>query len=160
MTRTAKFEMTGGKEIQKVLKEMPVRLQRKALVHAFRQGANLVKDSAKNKAPSPNFARSITVARGSGRTRPTKNTVVFIALKKPYSRLAHLFEFGTVERHHLSGKSTGRIIAQPFLRPAFDEKSAAATKKIAEVLKENIYLIVKQLTRGQKVSLAKKNRVL
>lgn len=160
MTRSANFTLTGGKEIQKVLKEMPVRMQRRALVHAFRQGANLVKGAAKNKAPNENFAKAITVARGSGRTRPTKNTVVFLALKKPYSRLAHLFEFGTVERFQKSGRATGRIIAQPFLRPALDEKGQQATETIARVLKENIYLIIKQLTRGQKVSLAKKNRVL
>jgi len=153
------FTITGGPEIERVLREMPRRLQRKALVNAFRAGANIVKKDAQSRAPHPTLRKAITVARGTTRNRPNKNTIMMIALRKPASSLAHLFEFGTQERRQRNGRFTGRMTAQPFLRPAMDAGSPAATQAIARVLKENIMIIARQLTRGQKISLAKKNRI-
>lgn len=159
------FRITGGKEIQRVLEEMPRQLQRKALVHAFTEGAKLVRDGAKAQAVSlpPGFAKALTVQRPNARYRRRRaggrETVVVVALKRgKYSRLAHLFEFGTAERHQKSGRYTGRITAQPFLRPALDSQGAAAIARIARVLAENIEIIARQLRSGQKISLAKKNR--
>jgi len=156
----AEFTITGGKEIQAVLQEMPVKFRRKALVHAFRQGAKIVLQDAKRRAPNDTIKTALTIARGNRRTRPTKDTVLMIALKRPASRLAHLFEFGTRERFKKSGSPSGRMIAHPFMRPALDANAQQAISVIARITKENITLIAKQLTAGQKVSLAKKNRVL
>lgn len=155
----ANFQITGGPEIVKVLNAMPRQLQRKALVNAFRAGANIVRDEAKRKAPNNTLRRAITVARGNRRNRPSRNTVVMLALRKPASSLAHLFEFGTQDRRQTTtGRFTGRMTATPFLRPALDTKAQAATNKIAQILKENLMIIARQLSSGSKISLAKKNR--
>lgn len=160
------FKIEGAREIQRVLEEMPRRLQRQALVHAFREGANIVRDEAKVKAATlpDGFAQALIVARPTAKQRRRRGqheTVVVIAFKKgKFSRLAHLFEFGTAERFQKSGRFTGRITAQPFLRPALDTRATAATRKIAETLRDNIEIIARQLRSGQKISLAKKNRNL
>ena len=154
--------MSGGRNIERVLEAIPRRYQRKALVHAFRSGAKIVQKESQRLATQKidiTFAKSITVSRPSGRNRPSKNTIVTITLKKPSSRLAHLFEFGTAQRFQKSGRFTGRITARPFLRPALDAKGDEAIREIARLTKENIEITVRQLSRGRKVSLAKKNRV-
>ena len=52
----------------------------------------------------------------------------------PYEPVAHLLEFGTVERFHKSGKSVGLITPRPFVRPAWDRNKSAMPKEIARLL--------------------------
>lgn len=58
--------------------------------------------------------RSIGTKKGRRRPSPT----VTVGAKAPH---AHLVEFGTAERHHKSGKSTGIMPKRPFIRPAYDK---------------------------------------
>jgi len=160
MPRETQFKITGGPEIQKALKELPKKLQRRALVHAFRTGAKIVKDDAALRAlkVSPDFASSLVVARPNKKRRANNEVVVVIAHKRSHSRLAHIFEFGTANRYQKNGRFTGRIIATPYLRPALDARSNEAIQSIASILKENVEIIARQLSAGQKVSLRRSKR--
>lgn len=43
---------------------------------------------------------------------------------------AHFIEFGTGERSHESGKSVGSVMADPFLRPAWDMNTAGMLARL------------------------------
>lgn len=165
MTRTSDFSIRGGKEISEVLAALPKEYRRRALVHSFRAGAKVIEREAKLIAArdiSVNFADAITVARPNNRqriSRGQRDTIVVLGFKVgKYSKLAHIFEFGTVERFKKTGSFTGAINATPFFRPALDSKGGAAIQVISKITEENLKIIIRQLARGKKVSLAKKNR--
>lgn len=162
------FKITGGREIAQLLREMPRQYARKGLVESFRAGAKIVADEARLQAGAKiteAFASDIVVARpnaGQRNTRGQGDVVVVVGFRtaRRRSRLAHIFEFGTADRYGKDGHFTGRIIARPFFRPAIDAKGAEAIGVIAKRTAENLEIIATQLARRQKVSLAKKNRVL
>lgn len=60
---------------------------------------------------------------------------------------AHLVEFGTVERFHESGKSTGSMPAQPFIRPAFDNTKDKMLGTIKSELTDEIERTAKRHAR-------------
>lgn len=169
MVNKTNFTITGGKEIARVLQEMPRQYQRRALVQAFTAGAKVVAEEVKNQGRSKGvpvgLIDDLVVFRPTARqryNRGQKYTVTAIGFKTENrrSRLAHLFEFGTADRYGQDGHFTGRITATPFLRPGLDASAAASSEIIAKMSAENIEIIIRQLTSGQKVSLAKKNRIL
>jgi len=43
---------------------------------------------------------------------------------------AHLIEFGTAPRYHASGKYVGAVMADPFMRPAWDMHSGDMLKRL------------------------------
>lgn len=169
------YTLTGAQDIERLLLQLPVQYQKRALQNAFRAGAKIVMEEAKSQAQrkgigSGGFVDSITLARPSRGQGLGKDSVIVIALKKTHSKLAHIFEFGTAPRFRNSGRSrrgkkgdhaggfTGQITPTPFLRPALDIKGAEAIAMIAKVTRENIETIVRQLARGDKVSLRRKRR--
>ncbi len=173
MANLTNFSVEGAEDIQKVLLQLPIQYQKRGLANAFRAGAQIVADEAKAQAKSKNigdgkFAESIIVAAPTRRQRLGRDSVVVVALRKPLSRLAHIFEYGTAPRHRNSKNSrrgkkgdggggyTGQISARPFLRPALDAKAREAIEVIAKKTRENIETITAQLARGAKVSLRRK----
>jgi hypothetical protein len=148
-----KFNIEGGKEIEAALKRLPVEYQKKALYNAFRAGALKVAKEAARKAPTPELGEALTVRKPTRRQRTTPGTVAVVALRRPVSRLAHLFEFGSAPRKQKDGHETGQHPARPFLRPALDLMGPEAIRAIAEITKENIAEIALRLSKGQKVRL-------
>lgn len=73
-------------------------------------------------------------ARRSGESAGTR-IFLLIGSTAPHS---HLVEFGTVERFHKSGKSTGTMPMQPFIRPAFDAKKGVVVAAIKRELTDEI----------------------
>lgn len=83
----------------------------------------------------PRKGFKVRVTRSAGRrlegVRDTKKGTKRIALRRARgvkegdvveaTRVAHLVEQGTKERRHKSGKSTGRMPASPFMKPAFEQ---------------------------------------
>lgn len=117
------MKITGLSDVLSALNEMPVKIQ-KNVVGAGTQGvATLVVKKARTNAfrhggGLASHAKDIVV-----RKTPGKNERL-VGFKKGISRLAHLFEFGTAERvQETTGRRTGRIPMQPFLRPAVEQTS-------------------------------------
>lgn len=84
-----------------------------------------------------------TARRGAGESFAE----VFIG---PDNRPQAIFaEFGTAERFHKSGKSVGQALAQPFLRPAWDETRGAIPGAIAREIWPEIQRTVARRARRQ-----------
>ena len=65
----------------------------------------------------------------------------------PTDPVAPLVEFGTGDRKHKSGKSTGVMPAEPFVRPAFDNNVDRAIETIKAGLTEEIRKATARIAR-------------
>ncbi|SPJ27626.1 hypothetical protein [Falsiruegeria mediterranea] len=66
---------------------------------------------------------------------------------------AHLIEFGTGPRYHKSGKFTGAVMADPFMRPAWDKNRARMLKILrAEVWSEIEKTLARAARRAAKAA--------
>lgn len=55
-----------------------------------------------------------------------------------FPAIAAWFEFGTAERFHKSGKSVGRITAQPYFFPAFRSNKTRIKGRLTRALKKGL----------------------
>lgn len=142
----------GGRELDAMLQQLPVKIERNILRAAMRAGANEFKKAARDGVPVADG-----VLRASIRvTTRTKKGTVYASLKAGGRRAPHWHwvEFGTAAHkikakrdHALSfGGTTVREVdhpgarAQPFMRPAFDSAAAAAIAAAAAKIRERLTL--------------------
>lgn len=140
--------LEGMKELNKALKQLPDKLQERAIKNAMADGARAIRDEAKRRAPvdDGDLRDSIVVSRTvqvKGRRQSVKGGVV-IGIKGAPRFYAHIAEFGT-----------SRQTAQPFLRPAFDAKQEEALKRIGPKLGKEIE---KQARKLNEMSGAKRRK--
>lgn len=124
-----KMELTGARELEAALRELPKRIGKAAIRRALKKVAQPIEADAKQRAAQIKHGlgeRGVSISTRVSRRqkrgrRVDKNTVhLFIGAHSARRGLAHIIEFGTGPRHHKSGKSTGRMPAQPFMRPAWE----------------------------------------
>ncbi|MTD98791.1 HK97 gp10 family phage protein [Paracoccus sp. YIM 132242] len=73
-----------------------------------------------------------------GATRTTHELQAVVTVGNPDVRTAHLVEFGTDERHHQDGASTGTMPATPFLLPAWRLNRARVQRRINSAVNKAI----------------------
>ena len=121
-----KVTIDGLAEIERKLKLLPQRIGMNAMRRALRKGANVIRDAARQNAKriddqstSEQIVKNITV-QGGGRKREKREGGPMIRVgvlggARDMSKYWRLLEFGT-----------SRSRAQPFMRPAMDDKAQAA----------------------------------
>lgn len=126
--------ITGDKELIRTFDKLPLTLQKKALRPAMRQGAKIVLADARSNLASFQvggtgaLSESLRVAAVK-RSRTKFGSKVALRNEVTAAKFYGLFvEFGLTKtkppRRHKSGKSTGDMPAQPFMRPAlYDNES-------------------------------------
>jgi HK97 gp10 family phage protein len=144
------FDIKGGAELDKLLQELPVKLERNILRGALRAGAVPIRDAAKAGVPVKSGALRDSIRISTG-ARGGKVTARIIAgnLKAFY---AHLVEFGTAphEERPQNGRSLffaglARTVVhhpgaspKPFMTPALDTRAAEAVNTSAEYLRARL----------------------
>jgi HK97 gp10 family phage protein len=120
-----KSQILGAAALDKVLGQLPRRIEEQTVLKALREGAKPIVKDAKKRVPvrSGKLKKAITVRKGSRRRTAKGGGQLVIGFKKPESRRAHLTEFGT-----------SRQPAQPFMRPAIDAQGQAAIDAIGKRL--------------------------
>lgn len=120
-------DVKGIREIQALFDGAPARIQK----NAASSGTQAVATGIAKKAT--NFA----LWHGGGLARLAAKKVIIVrkvagkitrqvGWKKPWSRIAHLFEFGTAERvQKKTGRRTGRMAPKPHLRSAVADMTVA-----------------------------------
>lgn len=127
-------EILGLKELDQALQQMAWPAARRALRKGMRQGANVVRDEVRAKAPvkTGNLRRKI-------RTRERREDAdgLRFAIEIPRSAFYGRFiEFGT-----------SRIAAKPFMRPAAEAKTEAAVSAMRNALSEAIAIEMRRTRR-------------
>lgn len=121
------IKVEGGAQMIRTLTDLSDRVSRKVQRKAVRAGATIMRKHVRGIAGAHkvtgNFRKSIKTSvatdKSSNRVTATTHSV---------DHKAHLIEFGTVERFHKSGKSTGAMPAFGIFRRAF---SATVRQQIA-----------------------------
>lgn len=157
--KRAEFELTGFKELEQLLKELPQEIQVKTVRKSFRDGAKEVQRAAQQNCPvlknpekhpkrtAGDLKASIKVGIPKKSVRMRTENVMRVFSRHP---LAHLVEFGsyiTGVRHHKSGKSVGRMPAFGIMRKAVDEKGRAAIEHVGRSMAYGIEKVAAQLAR-------------
>lgn len=126
--------ITGDEEMIRTFDKLPLTLQKKALRPAMKLGAKIVLADARSNLASfqvggtGELSNSLRVAAVK-RSRVKFGSKVALRNELTVAKFYGLFvEFGLTKtnppRRHKSGKSTGDMPAQPFMRPAlYDNKS-------------------------------------
>jgi HK97 gp10 family phage protein len=153
---TVTVQLTGLKELEEELIALGKDVGTKVLVAGTRDMANIIRDSAKAKAPIGNvfiagkkssgkdwikrnpgtLRKSIRVRRERDPGDASVKMQVYIGNRAYYGTWV---EFGR----------TG-MAAKPFLRPALDQDGERALQSFAQLLKKRIYNPKTRLRRGRK----------
>ncbi|WP_288016445.1 hypothetical protein [Microcystis phage Mae-JY04] len=140
-------KVLGIKELQQALSHIPAKMQQNVLRSGNRALANEFVKSIKNNPNLPATVRKAIRLEADPAKRLTKGYIV--GLRKPFSRLGHLIEFGTAERtQRTTGRATGRMPATPWLRPVLDELGGDRASQIwAKAASRNFELQMRKLAR-------------
>lgn len=130
------IKLTGAAELNKVIKQLPVELQKKVYMQALRKGANIVRDAAKERAPyGTDFEKRSYVKRkrnGSATTRFVKlrDEVRITVTTKTDISFALAVHVGSAYWGMFQEYGTSNMAARPWLRPAFDATADNALNTI------------------------------
>lgn len=142
------LQLIGDAELENRLREFPETVQRRIVRAALNAGMRVMAKgfrAAAPKGPTGNLRKSIgqriVNRRGMITTAKVGIDVGKLTLKKAASKLVsasaahgHLVTLGTKQRRvRKTGKSVGRMTANPFIRRAYDANKSAAQDKIKEV---------------------------
>lgn len=161
--RSFRMQLHGAKELEAALRQLPKRIGKGAIRRALKKAAQPIADDAKSRVPvgrnresgehlQENIAVSTKLSkrqRRRSRARGHDPNRVDVYIGAEPSRHAHLVEFGTGPRRTKSGKSTGVMPAQPFMRPAWDAGKHRALRQFERDLWKEIEKSARNLARRQ-----------
>lgn len=147
-----KIRVTGVKEIDDVLKGLPLQVNHKVLQQAHTSAAKVLVDTAKLTAPEG----------------PTGNTVDSIGVfKYPFAKAselglidagprrgrykgnaAHLTEYGTKPRYNKSGAHRGFVKAQHWMEQSWDRTKDNVTNNINKFLGASLLRFMKRTIKN------------
>ena len=141
---TAEFKLEGFKELDRLLKKLPDEIAAKVLSKAFRAGAVVMRNAARDAAPvAPTVTvrknkiirpgtlrKSVRVSRPKKRIRATTDIIVTVKAGGRKAPHAWLVEHGSAPRVQENGRSTGSMPANPFMRRALDANARASIDRI------------------------------
>lgn len=171
----ADFQISGLKELQKALQELPARIERNVMAGAVAAGTRVVLAETKAKAPDQKIKTRLTSKQKKGRPGEIIREI-YIKEKEPFDTFyAKFFEFGTASYYTGKGRTVGgpyqipkkrgyfvvngKIIKgaiqhpgvkpQPFLRPALDLKAEEAVRTMAAYIKLRLPMETGEAAKGR-----------
>ena len=149
MAKNLTIRVEGVMDVERNLRKLPSRVQKRAIQRALRRGAKVVLVDAKRRVPV-----DTGLLRNSLRLRPQRGDaletgLVLFADQKRGGFHAHLIEFGTKPHRLKGGGMHPGTSPQPFMRPAFDSKKRKSVDIIAKAIGVEIEREAKKLNRTQ-----------
>lgn len=155
--RPAKMVLHGAKEMEAALRDLPNRIGKAAVRRGMVKALEpIAKDaSARLGAISPRLAKGVSARptlskrQRRGSSKSAKGLIeAYVGAHAARWGLLHLIEFGTGPRAQkkttpakkggrggsAAGRSTGRMAARPFLRPAWEAGKQALLDELGDVL--------------------------
>lgn len=147
------FNLQGAKEVEEILKDLPLAVQAKILRAINKQAANIVKKELQNRAPADGDDTVFNAIKVKNDKEDDTGVLVGINAKKG-GYVQRFQEYGTKKREKKSGADTGAISQpKPFVKSTMDDKVPEVIKFVSENYAE---LVEKQLKREVK-KINKKN---
>lgn len=160
--RTFRMDLHGAKALEAALRQLPKRIGKGAIRRALKKAVQPIADDAQSRAPvgrdregGEHLRDKIAVGtklskrQRRSRARGSDPNRVDVYVGAQPARHAHLVEFGSGPRRTKSGKSTGVMPAQPFMRPAWDSGKRRALRQFEKLLWREIEKSARNLARRQ-----------
>ncbi len=159
------FELTGVKELTRLLDQLPTVSMRKTVVrNALKKAGQPIVMAAKASVPvedgylrdSLQVSTKLKESQKPKGRRDRTTVTVYVGSSAPH---AHLVEFGTVERklktprvakikgHYAVITTTGFVSPNPFMRKAWDAMKTTALKIFAQEMKVELYKSARRLAK-------------
>ena len=146
------IRVTGVREIDQVLKGLPLKVEHKILQSAYTEAVKPTINAAYFAAPllTGKTAESIGVVKTPiKRANAVGEITAGPRRKGKYrGRLAHLFEYGTKRRETKAGANRGSIRKQPFMEPAWEKTKNKVIDSIAGNIGKKLYQFMKQTIKN------------
>ena len=140
MAVTTRSQVVGFKELEQVLKELPVRLAERELVNATRAGANVIRKEAQARAP-----RGGVPSQMSEKFGPLHKKIRAVRVKKTPLSVEFAIDSGSAFYGSFLEFGTKNIRARPWLTPAYDVAKDAAIQKLGDRLAKGIVKVAAEL---------------
>lgn len=150
----ATIRITGAREMEAVLRQLPAAIAKQALTKALRHAAQPVLDEARALAPvgqeSKGRVRLRHTKRGKitishyGKLKPSLRIATVPASQTPHSATV-VVTVGKAFWGMFVEFGTRFMAARPFLRPAFESKKMDALNRLGKALGEEIEKATKKL---------------
>lgn len=151
------IHIKGGAELQKILSQLPVSIEKNVMRGAVSAGARVIRDKAKQNAPldDGDLKKSIRASsryEGNGRITGKVKAGGRRTSKRRAVWYASMIEFG-VAAHKIFAKAGGVLnfngitatsvqhtgfTARPFMRPAFDSESKHAVQAAGNYIRKRL----------------------
>lgn len=161
-----KIKIEGLREIQRAMRDLPQRVERRLLEKSLIAGAVLVRDEARRLAPIlqiPDPRRRAGTLRRAirvGRVRPEQYTATVWVRMRALTR-RQVTKFKKTRRGAAGAENpndpfywrfvefgTSKMTARPFLRPAFEARKFAAVKRAIEDARNRVQTEIAKLGRS------------
>jgi HK97 gp10 family phage protein len=149
------IRLTGAKEIDNVLKGLPLQVTDKVLQNSFSDAAKPLVQAAQSLAPkgiTGNLVESIGVTKEPAKTlvnRAVGQIQVGPRRKGKYKGFAgHLMEFGTGIRETKSGANRGNVTPRKFMEPAFNQTNGQVESRINDSIGRKLLAFMKRTIKN------------
>ncbi|MTI95182.1 MAG: hypothetical protein FH749_06795 [Firmicutes bacterium] len=129
-------DVRGVEAAEKKIKSLLSAVDSTDVENVMLSGARIIKKEARGRVrgkKTGRLKRSLVAKKSKRRGNMFRSA--FAAVDRKKAPHAHLYESGTVERHHRSGKSVGRMPSKPFFEPAVINKKADVEREITNGLR-------------------------
>jgi hypothetical protein len=150
------MRVTGAKEIDNVLRGLPLQVSDKILQASFADAANkTLVPAAKSLAPK---GKTLNLTESIGVTKEPAKTLVNRAVgqiqvgprrKGKYKGfVGHIIEYGTTIRETKSGANRGNVTPDPFMEPAFNHTKGPLEGNINNSIGRKLLAFVKRTIKN------------
>ncbi|MHB8100371.1 MAG: HK97-gp10 family putative phage morphogenesis protein [Sulfuricurvum sp.] len=129
-------EIKGIEELIKQLQDLPEKIEKRVVRAAVRQGANIIKDKAKDNVPvnEGDLKKSIKVKGVRGKP----GTIAFVIRPTSSKKKGKSVFYGRFQEF-----GTSKMAAKPFMRPAYDEAGQDVIDKVVNTIKSKLDEVAK-----------------
>lgn len=146
----AEVKITGGADLQKMLNELPAKIEGRILRGAVRAGAKVIEEKAKELVPVRTGKLKDSIKVSTRSRRGQISATVRAGDRKSY--YAQWVEFGTA-KHFIKPKESKSLFfagmakevvnhpgasAKPFMRPALDSSQEQAVRAFADYVQKRL----------------------
>jgi HK97 gp10 family phage protein len=168
-------KVTGLKELQEAMQQLPARVERNILSGAIAAGTRVILAETKARAPTSDIKTALQSKQKKGRKGEVIREIYINPKRGDNPFYARFFEFGTASYYVGTGRTVGGpysipkqpgklkigedfvsgqvthpgIKPQPFMRPAFDVKSEEAIRTMAAYIKVRLPMETGQAAKGR-----------
>jgi len=125
------LKVEGVRELNRRLETLPVKIQRKIVRQALRDGAKVIREEARRRVPVDTGRLRRTLTQRKGKARRGSYSVVVTHNWKRYAGTIPFYG-GYVEH------GTRKMPPRPYLRSALDERRDEATRVVIRGIREGI----------------------